>query len=117
MRSMPAQPSDKRMRLFRLLARRYFGSNETDVIDSRATHDVDGSRNLGELDIIITLHKSDLVGASLENIGEARTEIIPVALILIDHKLSAVHDLNHDRAVIGRLRLCIWRRGLGNKGL
>ena len=79
------------------------------MIDARAAHDIDGVSDLGELDVVVTLDEGDLVGALLENIGEARTEIVPVAIVLVDLQFSARQNLDDDGAVI-RLRLLLIRR-------
>jgi hypothetical protein len=51
-----------------LLTRLDFGGDETDVIDARAAHDIDCTRYLGKVNVVITLYKSDLVRAFFEDI-------------------------------------------------
>src|ERR1039457_5566628 len=101
----------------RLLTCFNLGGDEADVVDARATHDVDGPRDLGELDVVITFYESDLVSALLENFEETRAEIIPVARVLIDQHFSAGHHLNHDGAIIGFSLFLIGRRRLRNQSL
>src|SRR5208337_4168923 len=74
----------------RLLPGLDLGGDEADVIDSRTAHDVDRARHLCERDIIVPLHKCNLVGALLKDVKQAATEHVPITLILIDHDLSAI---------------------------
>ena len=61
-----------------LLARFDLGGDEPDVVDARAAHDIDGASDLGEFDVVVALDESHLVGALLEDVVQARTELVPV---------------------------------------
>lgn len=76
------------------------GGEEADVVDAGGAQDVDGAGDLGEGDFFGTLYEGYFFGAVFENVGEARTQIVPVAWLLIDQELPTLHYLHDNR--IGR---------------
>ena len=56
-----------------LLARFKLGSNQTDFIDSRAAHDVNGAGDFLEQDFVIAFDESDFLRAFFKDFFDART--------------------------------------------
>src|ERR1700760_3390051 len=73
----PVNPKKRRrgeatpVRLGTLLAGFDFGCDQTNLVDAVGAHDVDSARNAGEQYIVIALHKSDFLGAILEDLIDA----------------------------------------------
>src|ERR1700751_4212342 len=111
-------PAFRRSRGNELLARFHLGGDEPDFFDARAAHDINGASDLSEFDGVVALHERHLFGALLENIFQARTELIPGCLVLVDHHVSARGNLNDDRLrQQGRIFVSIRRRGLRNESV
>src|SRR4029077_19877267 len=77
-----------------LLARFDLRSDQADFLDARAAHDIDGTSDLSEFDCVIALDECHLLGTLLENIFQARAELVPGRAVLIDHHVSAGGNLN-----------------------
>src|SRR5258708_23223461 len=82
-----------------LLARFEFGGDQTNFVDSRSAHDIDGPRHFLEEHFVVALHKGDLVRALLENLRHARHEAIPAGIFVVDHHLAVFGDL-HDHSLV-----------------
>ena len=70
--------------------------DETDLINTRASSDVDDFRHIGERQRGITLHERHPVAARLENLLEALAEFTDVDGVLIDLNPPAGIDRHND---------------------
>src|SRR5260221_4333133 len=98
-----------------LLARFEFGGDQTNFVDSRNAHDIDGPRHLFEETFVIALDECDFFRALLENLLHARTEELPAGIFAVDLDLVVLGDLNHDSLVVDLLLLLLVRIGLRNQ--
>jgi hypothetical protein len=80
------------------------GCDQSDVLDSRVSHNVNRARAVREWDFFGSVHEGYPFGALLKNIGEASAKLVPVALFAINPDITARHHAHHDR--IG-----VWRFG------
>ena len=58
----------------KLLSSFKIGGNQSNFVDARTTHDVDGFGDIGKPHCVITLDERNLFSAFLEHIGKARTQ-------------------------------------------
>src|SRR5260370_32858575 len=71
-----------------LLARFDLRGYEAHVVDACAAHDVNRASDVGELHVVIALDEGHFLGALFEDVFQARPEIIPGDLVLVDHYFS-----------------------------
>src|SRR5882762_1298684 len=100
-----------------LLARFEFGGDQTNFVDSRNAHDIDGPRQLFEETFVVALDECDFFRALLENLLHARTQEIPAGVFAIDLDLTVFGDLNHDSLVVNLLLLLLIRIGLWDQSI
>src|SRR6266404_4052069 len=78
-----------------LLAGLELGGDQPDFIDAGAAHDIDCARDLAKQHIAIAFDKGDFLGAVLENLFDARPEIVPGGIFVIDFHLAVGQHLDH----------------------
>src|SRR5580704_14209328 len=97
----------------KLLPRFEIGSDQSNLVDAGTPHDVDRSRNIAKPHRVISFDEGDLLGALLEDIGEARPERVPSGVLIVDLQFPGIENLHDDRLLKSlRLLLLVWRRGL-----
>src|SRR5713226_2658952 len=107
--SEPRENESKPTRLL-LLACREIRRNQANIFDPGTSHNADGPSDQSERNIGVTPDKSHLLGALLENRLQARPQIFPAGIFLIDLHAIAGEDLDDYRFprrrkfLAGRLR-------------
>src|ERR1700719_1769560 len=71
-----------------------FRRNQTHLLYSGATHDVNGVGHLRENDGVITLDESDFLGSQLENIVEPGPQSVPGSIVFVNFQHVVVQHLN-----------------------
>src|SRR4029077_10315255 len=67
-----------------LLASLDFRRDQTDFVDARPAHDIDGPRDFGKQYIVIAFDESDFLGAVLEDLFDAWSQAIPSRVFVVD---------------------------------
>src|SRR6266404_3916750 len=100
-----------------LLARFEFSGDQTNFVNSKNAHDIDGPRHFLEEHFVVALNKGDLFRALLENLLHARTQAIPAGIFVVDLDLAVFGDLHHHGLVVNLLLLLLIRIGLRNQSV
>src|SRR5712675_1851852 len=93
------------------------GGDQSNFVDAGATHDVDGAGDFAKQDVAITLNEGDFLGAVLKDLFDARTEIIPTRVFIINFDLAVRQDLNDYRLILKFLILLLVGIRLRHQGV
>src|SRR2546422_9559807 len=94
------------------------GGDQTDLVNARAAHDVDGMSDIHEQYRVVPLDEGHLLRPLLEDSSQARYQRCPGVLLLVDLELAARADLNvHSLTEDLRAGLLVAGRGLRHKSL
>src|SRR5262249_46301680 len=117
--SLQACPSSRQVQTLKpgkiLLAGLELGGDPTDFVDASSAHDVDSARDLLELNLLVALHERHLFGAFLEDLLDARTQLIPVSVLIVDLELVVFEHLDDNGFVLQFLILLLILVGLRNE--
>src|SRR6266850_8061839 len=83
------------------------GGDQSNFVDAGATHDVNGAGDFAKQDVAITLNEGDFFGTILKDLFNARTEIIPGGVFVIDLDLAVSQHLNNHRLILKFLILLL----------
>src|SRR5579859_3811453 len=101
----------------RLLPCFELGGDQTDLVDTGAAHDVDGLGDVLEHRFVIAFYESDFFGAFLEDLLDARAELVKTGIFLIDLDLALFADLDDNGFVFEILILLLIGIRLRHKGI
>src|SRR6267143_1798033 len=107
--------SRRRERAKNLLTGFEFCSDQADLVDARAAHDVDGARDFHEHYIVVAFDKSNFLSALLEDLLDARAETFPGGVFVVDLELAVLLHLDNDGLILKFHVLLLVRRGLRNE--
>src|SRR5579883_338418 len=86
--------------------------NQADLVNAGAAHDVDGASHVHEHHVVIALDEGHLFGAIFENLLDARAELIPIGVFVVDLELVVLIDLDDNGFVFELLVLFLVLVGL-----
>src|SRR5216684_350632 len=101
----------------KLLACLELGSDQADLVDAGATHDVDGFGDVLEHGFVVAFHKGDFLGAFLEDLLDARAKLIPIGVILVNFHLAVLANLDDDGFILQLHILLLIGIRLRHKGI
>src|SRR5215470_3306108 len=67
-----------------------FCRDQANLVDSGAAHNIDSARDVHEHRFVVALHKSDFFGPFLKDLLDARTQLIPAGIFLVDFDFAVL---------------------------
>src|SRR5262249_22791173 len=117
--NLQACPSSRQVQTLKpgkiLLAGLELGGDQTDFVDASSAHDVESARDLLELNFLLALHERHLFRARFEDLLDARTQLIPVSVLVVDLELVVFEHLDDNGFVLQFLILLLILVGLRNE--
>src|ERR1700687_2574254 len=80
----PLQTCEKLLTSFEL------GGDQTNLVNARAAHDIDGAGDIHEQYIVVAFDESNFLGALLEDGLHARTETVPSGVFVVDLEVAVL---------------------------
>src|SRR5438128_11053657 len=75
------------------------GGDQANLVDSGAAHDVNGASHVHEERFVVALDERDFLRTFLEDLLDARTQLIPTGIFLIDLDLAVFRNLDNDSLI------------------